>query len=284
MLLVTHNNSFHADDVFAAAVLKLIYKHAKIIRTREEKYFEKGDIVFDVSKKNDGIKFFDHHQTEGAGVREDGYPYAAFGLIWKKFGLQICDNNQEIVDRIDDNFVKYIDAIDNGYNPDNMNLKISISEAVALMVPNWNEKLNTDKQFKKTVKIAQKILLRKIAKEKSILLSKEIVKEAIDKAENKIVILDQNCEWMEEVIKTDNLIVVHPSTDNKKGMIRMVPVELGSFENRISLKEEWRGKNREQLEQLTGLKDFHFCHANGFIGSTDTKESAIKVAEMTINQ
>ncbi len=284
MLLITHNNSFHADDVFSAAVLTMIYKHAKIIRTREEKYFKRGDIVFDVSKKYDGVKFFDHHQLGGAGAREDGYPYASFGLIWKKFGLQVCDDNQEVVDKIDEEFVKYIDAIDNGYNPDNKNIKTSISEIISLMVPNWNEKIDYNKQFLHTVEIAKEILIRKIKKEKSILLSREIVKDAIEKANNKIVILNKNCEWMEEIIKTDNLVVIHPDVDNKKWMIRMIPKELGSFDNRISLKEEWRGKNKEELERLTGIKDFIFCHANGFIASADSKESALKIAEMTVTQ
>lgn len=284
MLLVTHDNSFHADDVFSAAVLKTIYKHARIKRTREEKYFKKGNIVFDVAKKNDGIKFFDHHQMNGAGEREDGYPYASFGLIWNKYGLKLCDNNQEIVDRIDSSFVKYIDAIDNGYNPERFNSKTSISEIVGFMVPNWNEKINYDKQFKKAVKMAQQILWRKIEKEKSIILSRDIVKKAIENAENKIIVLDEGCEWKEEVLKTDNLVVVYPEAGKKKWMIRMVPKELTSFENRISLKEDWRGKSREELEQMTGIDDFIFCHINGFIASTISKESALKVARMTVEQ
>ena len=141
MLLVTHNNTFHADDVFSAAVLKLIHPFASIKRTREEKYFNSGNIIFDVGGKYDNKKFFDHHQIETAGTREDGYPYASFGLIWKKYGIILC-KEQEIVDRIDNNFVKYIDAIDNGYNPNNIDLIVSISEIIGLFNNNWNEKSN----------------------------------------------------------------------------------------------------------------------------------------------
>ncbi len=283
MLLVTHNNSFHADDIFSAATLKLIFKFAKIKRTREEQYFEKGDIVFDVSGKYDGEKYFDHHQYNNAGARKDGYPYAAFGLIWKKFGIKLC-GSEEIVNRIDENFIKYIDAIDNGYNPDNNNLKISIPEIFGLFNPNWNENINYDKEFIKIVKIAEAIILRRIEKEKAILLSKEIVDKAIKEAVDKIIILDVYCNWQEETVKTENLIIIYPEKNKEKWMIRMIPKELNSFESRVELKEDWRGESAEKLFELTGIKDFLFCHANGFIASTKTKESAIKVAKLTIGK
>lgn len=283
MLLVTHNNSFHADDVFSAATLKLIFKSAKIKRSREEKYFEKGDIIFDVGGKYDEEKYFDHHQYGKAGERKDGYPYAAFGLIWKKFGIKLC-GSQNIVDRIDESFVKYIDAIDSGYNPDGNNLSTSISEVVGLFNPNWNESVDCDKEFLKVVKTAEKIILRKIEKEKAIVLSKEIVGKAILEAKNKIIILDAYCNWQEEAMKTDNFIVIYPEKNKEKWMIRMLPKEVNSFENRIGLKEEWRGESQEKLYKLTGIEDFIFCHANGFIASTKTKESAIKIAEITIKE
>jgi len=283
MLLVTHNNSFHADDIFSAATLKLIFKFAKIKRTREEKYFEKGDIIFDVGGKNDGEKYFDHHQYGKAGERKDGYPYAAFGLIWKKFGIKLC-GSEDIVNRIDENFVKYIDAIDCGYNPDNKNLSISISEIVGLFNPNWNENVDCDKEFLKIVKIAGKIITRKIEKEKAIVLSKEIINKAISEAKNKTIILDTYCNWQEEAMKTDNFIIIYPEKNKEKWMIRMLPKEINSFENRIGLKEEWRGESKEKLFELTGIEDFLFCHANGFIASTKTKESAMKIAEITIKE
>ncbi len=283
MLLVTHNNTFHADDVFSAAILKLIFKNSKIIRTREEKYFKKGDIVFDVGGEYDGKKYFDHHQFGRAGERLDGYPYASFGLIWKKFGINLC-GNKEIVNRIDENFVKYIDAIDSGYNPNKNDFSISISETIGLFNPNWNEKMDYDKEFLKIVKVAQKIILRKIEKEKSILLSKEIVNDAILNAKNKIVVLDEYCNWQEEIIKTDNLIVIYPEKNKEKWMVRMIPKELNSFENRIGLKEQWRGETKEKLFEMTGIDDFIFCHANGFIASTITKNSAIKLASLTLKE
>ncbi|MEK7128127.1 MAG: MYG1 family protein [Patescibacteria group bacterium] len=50
--LVTHDGSFHSDDIFAAATLQ-IYLEKKgeafeIIRTRDEEIIKNGDFVFDV--------------------------------------------------------------------------------------------------------------------------------------------------------------------------------------------------------------------------------------------
>ena len=50
--LVTHNGSFHADDVFACALLALVLENEdekfEVIRTRDEKIIKEGDFVFDV--------------------------------------------------------------------------------------------------------------------------------------------------------------------------------------------------------------------------------------------
>lgn len=76
---LTHGGRFHADDVFSAALLKLLNPSVQIIR------------VFDVPENFDGLVFdigwgrFDHHQ-KNAPVRPNGVPYAAFGLLWKEFG------------------------------------------------------------------------------------------------------------------------------------------------------------------------------------------------------
>lgn len=283
MSLITHNGTFHADDVFSASVLKMIYPNEKIIRTRDEKYFTSSNIVFDVGLKYDGENFFDHHQIGGAGKRIDNYPYASFGLIWKKFGMDIC-GSEDLVSRVDDNFVKYVDAIDCGYNPNKENLSISISEIIGLFNSNFDENLDIDTQFEKAVELASEILKRKIKKEESIIFSKKIVNDAIEKSTNDIIILDKYCNWQEEVVKTNKLIVVYKEESNDNWRIRMIPKELHSFETRIRIKKEWGGLSEQDLEKLTGIKGITFCHIDGFIAATSTKESAIQLAELVIKE
>ena len=70
--LVTHNGSFHSDDIFAAATL-IIYLEKRgekyeIIRTRDQEIIKTGDYVFDVGGVYDeATNRFDHHQKGGGG-------------------------------------------------------------------------------------------------------------------------------------------------------------------------------------------------------------------------
>ena len=93
MKLVTHGGSFHTDDVFACATLQLYLEKQdikyEIFRTKDKSIIEGGDIVFDVGGKYDGEKYFDHHQKETAGKRDNGILYASFGLIWKHYGPEL---------------------------------------------------------------------------------------------------------------------------------------------------------------------------------------------------
>src|SRR5215218_7368889 len=88
-LLVTHSGTFHLDDAFAYAVLRLALglgaaggDHA-LVRTRAEAVIAGTDVAWDVGAVYDPTAGrFDHHQR-GAPVREDGLPYSAAGLVWR---------------------------------------------------------------------------------------------------------------------------------------------------------------------------------------------------------
>jgi len=118
--IVTHSGQFHTDDVFAVATLQLMLEEkgysVVVVRTRDEHIVSNADYVVDVGEIYDPIqKRFDHHQQMGAGVREDGIPYASFGLVWKEYGESICED-KEIASLIEQRLVKPIDAMDNGIN------------------------------------------------------------------------------------------------------------------------------------------------------------------------
>ena len=71
----THAGKFHADDVFATALLQILRPDIKITRgfTVPDDF---DGIVYDI-----GFGMFDHHQ-EPREYRANGVPYAAFGLLW----------------------------------------------------------------------------------------------------------------------------------------------------------------------------------------------------------
>ena len=51
-----------------------------------------------------------------------------------------------------------------------------------------------------------------------------------------------------------------------------VPTELNSFSTRVPLKEEWRGKRDEDLQNVSGVPDATFVHMNGFTGGAKSRE------------
>ena len=107
----THDGMFHADDVFATALLTMVFPGIKILRgSRVPENFE--GIVYDI-----GMREFDHHQKD-ARVRGDGTPYGAFGLLWERYGAGLL--GQEAAEHVEGRFVKPLDAADNGKGPDAM--------------------------------------------------------------------------------------------------------------------------------------------------------------------
>ena len=114
MKIVIHDGLFHADDLFSVAILKMLYNNFDLVRTRDEKEFDNADFVIDVGRKFDNIKYFDHHQVGGVGARPDGFPFASFGLLWKKFGEELC-GSKGAADFLDEKFIR-IAVKDRGSN------------------------------------------------------------------------------------------------------------------------------------------------------------------------
>ena len=46
--LGTHNGKFHADEVMATSMLRLLLGNIKVIRTRDEEILRKLDFVYDI--------------------------------------------------------------------------------------------------------------------------------------------------------------------------------------------------------------------------------------------
>ena len=82
----THAGKFHADDVFATALLQILRPDIKITRGFVVPDGFDG-IVYDV-----GYGMFDHHQ-EPREYRANGVPYAAFGLLWRDEKVQQAYKN-----------------------------------------------------------------------------------------------------------------------------------------------------------------------------------------------
>ena len=169
--LVTHDGSFHSDDVFACASLSLLLEgrgeEFQVIRTRDPLVIKEADIVFDVGGEYDSSKNkFDHHQPGGAGKRENGIEYSSFGLVWKQFGEEVS-GSVETRDMLDKHLVSAVDAFDNGIEIIERKGGTSpylIQHFFFAMTPTWQEDdLEYDEMFRKSVSLAKEVLKREIS-------------------------------------------------------------------------------------------------------------------------
>ena len=294
-ILVTHDGTFHADDLFATAVLSILFDgDIKVIRTRDGELIVSADVVYDVGGiYNSEINRFDHHQKEGAGLRPNGIPYSSVGLVWKKFGEIIC-GNAEVADRIDKKLLQAIDAIDNGvdftkplyegiicYGPD---------QAFLNNLPTWKENCkNIDSIFKKQVKKVVEFLLREIKVTKSEVEAIEIIMKAYHGSSDKRIITIENdfsrYLYQETLSKLpEPIYLVFPSGHSTMWKVEAIRKSPFTMENRKLFPESWRGFTNEdpKLKKATGVADVTFCHRGGFLAIALSKEGAIKLAEKAL--
>lgn len=290
--LVTHNGSFHTDDIFACATLSLMLERQgeqfEIIRTRDEETIKDGDYVFDVGGIYNGeLNRFDHHQKSGAGRRENGIEYSSFGLVWKKFGKEIC-GVEEVVEIIDDRLVAPVDAFDNGFDLVENKHKISpyfIQHLFMAMLPALREKnTDTDEMFLKSVLIAKEILLREIIHVEDAILSEQIITSIYQKTEDKrILVLTEYFHDEDILSKFDkSLFVIYPRKSDALWGIRAVRENPKTFKNRKDFPKSWAGLRDEELKKITGVSDAVFCHKGLFLVVAKSKEGAIKLAELAL--
>jgi len=282
--IATHNGNFHADDVFSIAALKCIFPSFKLIRTRDLELIAKADIVIDVGGEYDpAAGRFDHHQRGGAGTRENGIPYSSFGLIWQKYGLEICQGNQEVANSVDAGLVSTIDAIDCGH-VEGVSKGISLSHTISMFNPTWQEEISFDTCFDEAVDFASRVLKRFIASADGGISAKGIVAKAIDNAEDpRVIVLEKYTPWKRTVhaLSNEALFMVYPSQSGQ-WRIQTVPVELGSFEDRKPLPKQWAGLSDDALKEVTGLDDAMFCHNGLFIAGAESFESTMMMASMAL--
>lgn len=285
-IIVTHNGNFHADDVFSVAALKSIFSAFTLIRTRDLEIIAKADIVIDVGGEYDpATDRFDHHQRGGAGERDNGIPYSSFGLIWQKYGLAICENNQAVANALDAGLVSTIDAIDCGHVK-GVPEGISLSQTISMFNPTWQEDKHFDTCFDEAVDFASRVLTRFIAAANGGISAKSIVANAIDNAQDpRVIVLEKYTPWKKTVhaLSDKALYMIYPSPTGQ-WRIQTVPVEPGSFEDRKSLPKEWAGLSDIALQDETGIDDAMFCHNGLFIAGAESFASTMKMAALALQQ
>jgi len=290
--LITHDGSFHADDIFACATLCLVLEKKgekfEITRTRDEKTIKAGDYVFDVGGIYDAnANRFDHHQPGGAGKRLNDIEYSSFGLVWKKFGLELCDN-QKTVDFIDEKLVAPVDAFDNGFDLVENKYKITpyyIQHFFFSMKPTWREaNLSKDEMFLKCVEFAKVVLTREIIQTQDAFLAEEAINSIYQNTKDKrIIVLDKHYSF-EHIFDDfpELLFIIYPREADGFWGIRTIGENPKTFVNRKNFPKSWAGLREKELADVTGVPDAVFCHRGLFLTVAKTKEGAIKLAQIAV--
>ncbi|MFZ3020021.1 MAG: MYG1 family protein [Minisyncoccia bacterium] len=293
--IVTHDAKFHTDDVFSVATLFLLLgkENCTVIRTRNEEIIKTADYVVDVGNEYiEDKNRFDHHQIGGAGERENGIPYASFGLVWKKYGNKICVN-EVVSDEIDKILVQQVDAGDNGVNLFTLTEKkvfpVILNSLVDLFRSTWNEVEDWDNIFLRCVDWATAILVRQIKVTTDWLEGEMIIKNAYEKSEDKeMIIFDKKYNLGRELVTSalmkypEPIYGVYYRADSNKWQIAAIRKERGEFDTRKPFPEEWRGMRDDELAKVTGIHDAVFCHRGGFMCVVSTKEGAIALAQKAL--
>ncbi len=254
----THAGRFHADDVFSAALLNIL-KPGIVIRRVSCLPEDFSGLAFDI-----GWGEFDHHQA-GAPVRENGVPYAAFGLLWREFGASILGETEAA--RLDERLVQPIDL------DDNTGCGGVIPDMIADFNPRWDSGEDPDQRFAQAVELARQILQNRLDSVLAIGRAYQVVKTALKQMEDRILVLDVYCPWKPFVSKSPAKFVVYPS---QRGgwSAQCVPAPVGNGALKCPFPEEWAGRSPEELAALTGIPTLRFCHNNRFLTAAETMEDA----------
>ena len=289
-IIAVHDGSFHPDDVFAVALLSVIYDgDIEVIRTRDEAQYSKADFVVDVGLEYDPSRNrFDHHQEGNAGFRDNKISYSSFGLVWQKYGEQAC-GSKRVADILDKKLVEVVDADDCGFNLSNEVIPglspFTLTDVIYAMRPTWKEdKSEINKYFLKAVDLAKEVLVREIKITKDNLEAEGLVDEVYNKSQDKRVIVFDEIYLPKTLLYKypEPLFIVYENMTGKMWRVTTIEVKENSFECRKNFPETWWGKTDEELAQVTGVADAVFCRNGGIFAGAKSKEGAMKLAELAL--
>lgn len=293
VVAATHSGAFHADDVMAAAAMRLLQPALTIVRTRDQDEMNAADIQFDVGRMYDPeLCRFDHHQLDYKEARDNGIPYSSFGLIWRELGTALC-GSADAARRVDIALVQGVDAMDCGVTISKEIRPVrlmSISAVLGSFNPGWQDTTTPaamTEAFEQAVTLAQTILQNVIREASGFEKAREIVEQGTLLEQGRLLLLSHGVPWKEAVFESAKykqlLYVIFPDAQ-AKWHISCVPEAPGSFGNRKSLPAAWAGLDGEELDKVTGIEGCVFCHRARFVGAHKTREGAIEMVRLALKE
>ncbi|QDH16666.1 MYG1 family protein [Swingsia samuiensis] len=313
---LTHSGNFHADETMGYVILhyacspqgdlrkRILSSHIDgdrltFTRSRSPQVIEKADIVFDVGGiYNPAEGRYDHHMRNKP-IRDNGIPYSAAGLLWKDYGLTAVRNlvqtpvDEETIlqiwEAIDQSLITPIDQDDNGVAKMG---KLSLADIVSACSPPWDtaELYGEDEALKKenlgfanAATAVAAHLVNTVDRIRASLKATNRVIEAYQQAEDKrILIMDTGMPTAKVIFDRDLPVVYVVSPSGKQWNVKAIPPTKGDFGQRVPLPESWAGLERNELARISGVKDAVFAHPARFICGAESKEGAIRMAQLSL--
>jgi len=262
---ITHGGVFHSDDVFSTAFIQILNPEIKVKRLMQVPEGFDG-LVYDI-----GLGRFDHHQKDRR-VRDNGIPYAAFGLLFEEFGTLVMSKEDAVI--FDETFIQPIDK------SDNTGSFWMICDIISDFNPDWIENQDRDEAFWRAVAVAKEILVNKFRQINANRKAYYLVKEEVDACSGPVLELSKTIPWDEAVKGTDILYVIYAS---ERGGYNVQTVRVdGTEEEKKPFPADWRGKPADYLQKVTGVDGITFCHNSGFLCAVKTIEDARRIAELAV--
>lgn len=200
--LWVHAGIFHADDVFCGAIARILNPDCSITRVNRMEQ-DITDLRTGIVAADIGGGLFDHHQPD-CPFRPDGVRHCAASRMWAHWGVDaICTlcpdltqtQAQTVADQVDRALLHTIAAVDNGDFDTVPAGILTVSGCIQRFVPTWNSDENMENAYQEALAFANGVLRREIMRAASGVRAETLVKDALRKMENGILVLDKFMPW-----------------------------------------------------------------------------------------
>ncbi|GFE53529.1 metal binding protein, putative [Babesia ovis] len=316
----THNGCFHCDEAMAVSMLMLLseFKDAEVIRTRDEAILATCDAVVDVGGVFDPERMrFDHHQNEFNEYFDEKHTVtrlSSAGLVYKYFGKRVIReiygvteeaNVEEVYQQVYNRFIEALDAIDNGVAVADSPLKYENSThlpaRIARLNPSWvDENVDVDARFRDAMKLTLSEFDYYVRNAIDVHLSairkfEELYRNRFNVHQSGLVIetprgmpFSHTLYQLEEKEGTpaDKRLAFYITYDSATNQYRCscIKEKDSQFASRRPFPKRLSGLRDKELEKASGIPGLTFIHRAGFTCGGLTKESILKLIDITLQE
>lgn len=269
--IITHSTQFHADDVFAVALLAHFFPDAELVRTLdpENHLHPDGDtIVADIGMRAhsmpvDRVVRLDHHQDENL-------PCAAVQVMeW------LClrfPESAEIIRTACASWLPGVDAEDRGLVKDGKPGFMPLSRVITTFLPQEENDMAWDAAFVDALAFAKAFVSRQMASAAEFLRLEREAQALIAESSGGVVV----CERKNRAV----LSILEKRAVSRDGFFFVVyPHTRGGFAVHGVCRSPSDMRPRHPIPQ--GVAGAHFVHKSGFLACFKDQGAAVAVAKDT---